>query len=177
MPWADVGALQLGYVCVVKLPQHLVLQQHSLLVLLPVRDDFGGQSLATHLLPALPDDAESAPGTKGHKGTLGFSSALQNHQDSMLCFSSVPGGKLLHLLSHFAHPPVSLNCTGTLNYRRESLTPLERGERARELLVGNRSECLSFRQRKLNPNSLTEMMAAKVDAARTGNFVSPELTS
>lgn len=96
----------------------------------------------------------------------------------MLCFSSVPGGELLHLLSHFAHFPVSLNCTGTLNYRRESLTALEREERARELLlVGNRSECLSFRQRKLNPNSLTEMMAAKVDAARTGNFISPELTS
>lgn len=40
MPGADISSLQLSYVGVMKLPEDLVLQQHALLVLLPVRDNF-----------------------------------------------------------------------------------------------------------------------------------------
>lgn len=102
----------------------------------------------------------------------------------MLCFSSMPGVELLHLLSQFAHPPVSLNCTVTLNCRSESLTPLGRenvahpvsSKRTTTPLATEVGVCLVGRESGIPPPCL-KLVAAKGDEAMRGAFVSPRLTS
>lgn len=59
MAWAHVGPLQLPNVGVVKLPEDMILLEHIFLVLLPIGNDLGSQSISAELFSALFDDAEA----------------------------------------------------------------------------------------------------------------------
>lgn len=78
----------------------------------------------------------------------------------------MPGVELLHLLSQFVHPPVSLNRTVTLHRRSESLTPLEREREGGSLCVKQENDPLQAAasfcwEQKLVPVFLAEKVESQ----------------